>query len=38
MNLPEAQQHRRERAKDEAVACEKDTEQIEENTICLVKE
>jgi hypothetical protein len=38
MNLPEAQHHRRERAKDEAVACEKDTEQIEENTICLVKE
>ncbi|EAW23420.1 DUF4246 domain-containing protein [Aspergillus fischeri NRRL 181] len=38
MNLPEAQHHRRERAKEEAVACEKDTEQIEKNSICLVKE
>ncbi|KAF4159897.1 hypothetical protein CNMCM6069_000403 [Aspergillus lentulus] len=38
MDLPEAQHHRRERAKDEAVAYEKDKEQIEYNTICLVKE
>jgi hypothetical protein len=38
MGLPEAQHHRRERAKDEAVACEKDKEQIEYNTICLVKD
>jgi hypothetical protein len=38
INLPEAQHHRRERAKDEAVACEKDRESIEHNTICLVKE
>jgi hypothetical protein len=37
MNLPEAQHHRRERAKDETVAREKDTKQIERNTICLVK-
>ncbi|GFF54696.1 hypothetical protein IFM61606_03331 [Aspergillus udagawae] len=38
MNLSEAQHHRRERAKDEAVACEKDREAIEHYTICLVKE
>jgi hypothetical protein len=38
MGLPEAQHHRHERAKDEAVACEKDKEQIEYNTICLVKD
>jgi hypothetical protein len=37
MSLPEARHHRRERAKDEAVAREKDREEIEDNTICLVK-
>jgi hypothetical protein len=37
MNLSEAQHHRRERAKDETVAREKDMKQIERNTICLVK-
>ncbi|KAH1501045.1 hypothetical protein KXX24_008769 [Aspergillus fumigatus] len=38
MNLPEAQHHRRERAKEEALAYEKIRSQIERNTICLLKQ